>query len=245
MNATPDARIDQRAPEPGVATATVGAPAALPSAHHLVGQSSARVEALADGVFAIAMTILVFDLQLPESDQPLAQALRALAPKLLSFALSFALLGIYWAGHRGQFHYIRHADHVLHWINILLFALVSLVPFSAKVLGRHSGTVLGQALYGANLIAIGVVLYWHWRHASRRHLLIDQDVPAAVVRGAIMRCLVAPACYLVAVGVAVLDTRVSLVMFLCVPALYILPWLQGFWWSLSGARGGASPAPKG
>jgi uncharacterized membrane protein len=243
MSAMQDGEGEKRALEPGVATATVGAPAALPSAHHLVGQSSARVEALADGVFAIAMTILVFDLQLPESDQPLAQALRALAPKLLAFAVSFALLGIYWSGHRGQFHYIRRADHTLHWINILLFALVSLVPFSAKVLGRHSDEVLGQALYACNLIGIGLALYWHWRHASRRHLLIDDDVPEAVVRGAILRCLVAPACYLAAIGVAVLDTRVSLVLFVCVPALYILPWLQGFWWTLTGARPERPPRP--
>src|SRR5262249_31212768 len=122
-----------------------------------------RIEALGDGVFAIVMTLLIFDLKLPEVEAPaaLGPALLALWPSFLAFAISFGLLGIYWLGHRAQFQFIQYSDHGLHWLNILILACVSLLPFSTKLLGRYPSERVALAGYGANLIVIGLSLYAH------------------------------------------------------------------------------------
>ena len=126
-----------------------------------------RIEALTDGVFAVAMTLLVLDIKVPELQQPLATAelplkLVALWPKFLSYTISFVILGVYWVGHHVQLSFIRRADRPLLWINILFLLWVALVPFSTALLSEYSNTRLAIAIYGANLIAIGLTLALHW-----------------------------------------------------------------------------------
>lgn len=192
--------------------------------------STHRIEALADGVFAIVMTLLVFDLRVPEV--PLAElpgALFSLWPKFLGYITSFVLLGIYWTGHRNQFNFIKRADQNFHWLNILFFCAVCLVPFSTGLLSRYSGIWLTVAIYGLNLIAIGLMLFVLWTYATYRYHLVDPDLPQPVMRLARQRSLLAPAFYVVAVLVGLINPRFSLIIFALVPLLYIFPGLQHFW----------------
>ena len=103
--------------------------------------TTGRIETLVDGVFAIVMTVLVFDIHVPlqtEVDQVgLASALSLLAPNLLSYVITFVILGVFWVGHHNQYFYIRRADRVLLWINILFMMCVALLPFSAGVFSRY------------------------------------------------------------------------------------------------------------
>jgi uncharacterized membrane protein len=192
--------------------------------------STHRVEALSDGVFAIVMTLLVFDLRLPEATlAELPAALATLWPKFLGYAVSFLLLGIYWIGHRNQFNFIRRADQNFHWLNIFFFGVVCLVPFSTGILSRYPDALLAVTIYGINLITIGVALFSIWTYATYRGHLVDADLPRAVVRLGKQRSLLAPACYLVAILAGLIDPRLSLVIYALVPLLYIFPGLQHFW----------------
>ena len=192
--------------------------------------STHRVEALADGVFAIVMTLLVFDLRLPEATlAELPAALAALWPKFLGYGVSFLLLGIYWVGHRNQFNFIRRADQNFHWLNIFFLGVVCLVPFSTGVLSRYPDALLAVAIYGVNLILIGVALYFVWTYATYRRHLVDAELPRAVVRLGKQRSLLAPACYIVAILAGLIDPRLSLVIYALVPLLYIFPGLQHVW----------------
>jgi uncharacterized membrane protein len=101
-----------------------------------------RIEALTDGVFAVAMTLPVLDIKVPELRQPTGTAdlplkLLGLGPKLLSYSVSFTILGVYWVGHHIQLSFIRRADRPLLWINILFLLWVALVPFSTALLGEY------------------------------------------------------------------------------------------------------------
>lgn len=198
---------------------------------HPVGTMSPhRIEALSDGVFAIVMTLLVFDITLPDvPPNELPAALVSLWPNFLGYGISFVLLGIYWVGHRNQYNYIRHADQNLHWLNILFFAFAALVPFSTGLVSRYPGQQLAISIYGLNLILIGVSLYFHWRYATHHRQLVDEDIPQAVVRLGTQRCLLAPAGYLVAVAVGLVSPLVSLILYATVPLLYIVPSLQRLW----------------
>ena len=192
--------------------------------------STHRIEALADGVFAIVMTLLVFDLRVPEGPAAeLPATLIALWPKFLGYAISFVLLGIYWVGHRNQFNFIKRADQNFHWLNILFFGAVCLVPFSTGLVSRYPGEWLVIAIYGANLILIGVCLFLLWTYATYRYHLVDPDLPQPVMRLARQRTLLAPAFYVVAIVVGLINPRFSLIIFALVPLLYIFPGLQHFW----------------
>ncbi len=196
-----------------------------------VGQMSThRVEALADGVFAIIMTLLVFDIRVPEVPrEQLPAALLELLPNLEGYLISFVLLGIYWIGHRNQFNFIRRADQNLHWLNILFFGLAGIVPFSTGLVARYPDALLVEVWYGVNLLLIGVALFLHWSYATRNCRLVDPDIPRAAVRLGKQRSLLAPACYLVAILVGLIDPRFSLAVYALVPLLYIFPGLQHFW----------------
>lgn len=96
-----------------------------------------NLENLTIGVFAIVMTLLVLDIKAPDvmlSELP--SALIALWPNILSYAISFAILGIYFMGYTAQFRSIQKADHNSHWISFLFLALVTLIPFSTALLSK-------------------------------------------------------------------------------------------------------------
>lgn len=194
------------------------------------GISPVRMEALCDGVFAVAMTLLVFDLHVPTvAPGKLWPGLLALWPNLLSYLISVLVLGIYWLGHRAQLHYVRRADHTFHWINFIFLAVVSLIPFSARMLSAYPLDPVAIGVYGANTIAIGLLLWWHWRYCTDHSRLTSEQISAATRRYAVSRCLVAPGCYLAAILISFASPVLSLVIYACIPWLYIVPGWQKYW----------------
>jgi uncharacterized membrane protein len=187
-----------------------------------------RIEALTDGVFAVAMTLLVLDTKVPELRQPTGTAdlplkLLALWPKLLSYSVSFIILGVYWVGHHIQLSFIRRADRPLLWINILFLLWVALVPFSTALLGEYPKTQLAIGIYGANLIAIGLTLALHWWYATDESRHVDAAIDRDLVRGAMYRTLMAPFVYLIAIAISFFRVEVSLILYALIPILYVLP----------------------
>src|SRR5438309_264773 len=100
-----------------------------------------RLQALVDGIFAIAMTLLIFNIHLPQFTNVTAGTLflelLMLWPTILSFVISFVILGTFWVAHHTQYHYIKRLDHSLIWYNIFYLLLVSSFPFTASLLGNY------------------------------------------------------------------------------------------------------------
>jgi len=150
-----------------------------------------RLLALSDGVFAIAMTLLVLDIPVPSritanSDAALQAALRSLYAPVLAFVLSFLLVGLTWLRHRSMLRGLARTDGGLAWINLLMLLLVCLVPFTAAVLSRHGDLATAVVLYAANMALVGVAglgLRWRCWHggllrtplttAERRTAMLD------------------------------------------------------------------------
>ncbi|HMK54990.1 MAG TPA: TMEM175 family protein [Methanobacteriaceae archaeon] len=190
-----------------------------------------NLETLSIGVFAIVMTLLVLDIRAPMvATAELPAALLALWPNLLSYAISFALLGIYFLGYTAQFRYINKVDHESHWISFLFLALVTLIPFSTALLSGNPHSVLSIVIYASNLITIGLALYWHWIHATKDYQLVDGDLHPYIIKYAKLRCLVAPVGYFLAILVAFISPTVSLVICVAVPLFYIIPGMQKVFW---------------
>ncbi len=103
-----------------------------------------RVEALVDGVFAIAMTLLAFDLRVSDIIPPIADfsipgVIAEIWPHFLIYAMSFIILGFYWIEHHIQYSYIKSTSKYFLWINIFFLMFIALIPFSTGVLGRYLG----------------------------------------------------------------------------------------------------------
>jgi|SRR5579872_3100183 len=209
------------------------------------GLSKARIEALTDGIFAVAMTLLVLDIKVPvvQVAAELPHRLLTLWPQCLSYLISFIMLGIYWVGQHNQFHLIRRTDRVLLWINILFMLVISFVPFSTALLSAYPRQPVALMIYGANLIVIGAILSWHWRYATRRHRLVDASLDPRIVRLAARRILIGPTLFLIAVGVALFSTTTSLIIYLLAPLVYILPGKVDRHWSIWGASHQADASP--
>jgi len=196
------------------------------------GLSTGRLEALVDGVFAVAMTLLVLTLSVPREKPGLSPAaltrqlghdLYALRFTALTYAISFVIAGVYWVGHHNQFPVIRRADRVLLWITVLFLMGVTGIPFSTALLGTYPDQQIAVVLYGVNLIAIGLVLALQWWYATSNHRLTDDDLDPLLVRQVMRRILMGPLAYLLAIGLSFASPALSLAIYALVPLLYILP----------------------
>jgi uncharacterized membrane protein len=187
-----------------------------------------RIEALSDGVFAIAMTLLVLELHVPQlpHDAPnvvVAPALVKLLPKLATYAVSFISLGVFWVGHHNMYHAIRRADRTLLWLNILFFMFLSLLPFSTSVLNAFPQTQVAPLIFGANLTMIGWILYLQWVYASAQRGMHAEFVTPAyrdLVRG---RFLAYPLVAMFTMFVCFWSVEISLFLYLLPLPLYMIP----------------------
>jgi uncharacterized membrane protein len=166
-----------------------------------------RVEALNDGIYAVAMTLLVLELKLPEealhaSDAEFVQALANLAPKFIAWLLSFFILALFWIGHQRAFHFVRHVDTKLTWINVLGLLFASLMPFSSALIGEHAGRFASQVFYDANMAALALVTLLQLSHIRAHPELCDPPMPAALAAGARFRCWSLVVLALVGVAIA-------------------------------------------
>lgn len=145
----------------------------LPSSF-VLGKS--RIEALSDGVFSIAMTLLVLKLEVPEvmhhsSNEAMLHQLLALAPAFVTYVVTFMIAGGFWYLHHLTFHFIRNVDGFLVWVNLLFLMLVSLLPFSAGLMSHLLVHPVSQLFYFGNQLALALVLNLHWWYARGRMLV--------------------------------------------------------------------------
>ncbi|QVL30746.1 DUF1211 domain-containing protein [Telmatocola sphagniphila] len=198
------------------------------------GIGKGRVEALADGIFAIAMTLLILDVKvpalLPDQIDQLPNRLLQLWPKMASFVISFLICGVYWVGHHALLHYVRRSDRTFMWLNIAFFLVISAIPFSAALIGEYPQQPTAIRVYCGNLILAGVVLFGQLRYAAGRGQLYDQDIDARFITSAGRRILMGPAVYLVASLLASVSPITSLILCGAAPVLYLLPGQVDQYW---------------
>jgi uncharacterized membrane protein len=146
-----------------------------------------RLAALTDGVFAIVMTLLVLEIGIPEIapsslHAELPQRLLELWPKLLSYGISFILLGMFWYLHHIAFHYIKRSDNGLVWLNILFLMFVALIPFSTSLFGSYGTEQLSLVIYAGNLLVVNVMRFLFWTYATGKYRLVDRDISPRLVK---------------------------------------------------------------
>ena len=193
----------------------------------LVDLKTSRVEALSDGVFAIAMTILVLNISVPTAEtvsaDRLPDALRQVAPQVIVYIISFVNLGVLWVGHHNQYHFIVRADRWFLWINVLYLLLISFMPLATALLGHYPLHRVALVVYGTNLFAATLVLALHWHYATAGGRLVRSQLPPRVIGLAHRRILGSAGAYTIALGLSLMVPVLSLALFLAVPLFNVLP----------------------
>ena len=174
-----------------------------------------RVLFFSDAIFAIAITLLVVDLQVPDVPHlDSAAQLRDSVPQMGGFALSFAVIGLFWIGHHGLFRHIKGLNRPLIMLNLLFLGTIAFLPYPTSLVSAAGDQVPATLFYAASIIAAGLAEAAVWLYAMRIRELALPGVPPSVHRWVLLRTLMTPAVFLVSVPVA---------FFRPVPAKYL--WL--------------------
>lgn len=177
-----------------------------------------RLDQLSDGIFAIVMTILVFDIRVgavwgPIDNLGLWIQIKQLLPVFLSYILSFSLLFTYWRAHHFFVSvYAKNIDSMLTNINALFFMLISLVPFSASILGQFNKNELSIIIFSVHIILIGLTLYWMRRYVLYSPHIKNPEITKREIRGSTIRTLVPVFFALVAIPLCFFSINLSLAL---------------------------------
>ena len=194
-------------------------------------RETSRVEAFSDGVFAIAITLLVLTLAVPTYEKAASAAVlrRALLeqwPTYVAFVISFLSILIMWASHHNIFSLIRRVDHVFLLLNGLVLMGVTLVPFPTQLLASHlghPGEGVATEVYCvvALFIAVSYNALWYW--ARRGGHLLEPDASPQTLRAVTRQYTVAPFVYIVALGLALVNVWASIAIFIGVSVYFAIP----------------------
>jgi uncharacterized membrane protein len=169
------------------------------SYNQFAGQSVERLAALSDGVFAVAMTLLVLDLRAPaaaalQSEHELWKALVSLLPRLLMYLMSFLTLGIFWVGQQTQLNHLERSSRSLTWIHLAFLFVVTITPFSTSLLAEHTESRVALLVYWFNIFLLGAAQYWSWVCALGSGL-VKNTIPAYVPTALKRRIVVGQSLY--------------------------------------------------
>ena len=179
-----------------------------------------RLEAFADGVFAIAATLLVIEIRLPGED--VGQGLKELWPSYFAYALSFLSIGIMWVNHHVVLSFTRECDRAFLFINLFLLMSIAFVPFPTALYAEHlghDGAREAALAYGLTFVAIAIFFQFFWQYARRR--LLRPDADRREVSGINRSYLPGVPLYVMATLVALVSPTAALGVFAAIALVYV------------------------
>jgi uncharacterized membrane protein len=198
----------------------------------IAGQSVERLAALSDGLFGVAMTLLLLNLQVPDRPAQVSEILllRALAsglPGLLVYLMSFLTLGIFWVGQQTQLNYLRHSQRHLTWLHLLFLFAVTLVPFSTRLLASFIEYRTALLVYWANIFVLGLMLFLAWAWAIHAKV-VDPDLSPQVKSVIFRRIISSQSLYAAGAAMCLISTYLSIGFIVLVQLAYVTGASQWF-----------------
>ena len=192
----------------------------------IAGKNLDRLAALSDGVFGVALTLLVLDLRVPAAqsvhgEHDLWRALVSLAPRLLPYLMTFMTVGIFWVGQQAQLNLFQRADRTLTWLHIGFLFVVTLTPFSTALLAEFLAYRSALAVYWLNIFLLGGALYASWVYA-RNAGLVKTDVPAELDGAIRRRIVIAQSLYAFGALLCIVNTYLSIGFIVLVQLNYVI-----------------------
>src|SRR5918993_840126 len=177
-----------------------------------------RIEAFSDGVFAIAITLLVIEIGVPHVEDegtPLSGALVEQWPSYLGYIISFLQIGVIWANHHNRFRFIARSDHGLLFLNILFLMCVAFIPFPTALLAEYlQGTerTTAGAVYAGTLAVTAIFFTLLWLYAADNYRLVDRSLDPYLLRAMTRRYLAGTLVYLFAFVLSLINVTASLAL---------------------------------
>ena len=198
-----------------------------PLPENSAGLGLERIVFFSDAVMAIAITLLVIDLKLPDLPPAVAAAelptrLAELTPRIMSFVISFAVVGVYWTSHHRYFGHIQRYDGRLLVLNLIFLLFIVLMPFVASLLGQYGYLPIGVITYGLAVAATGFSIGAIWWYAAYRHRLVSDDLDDHFIQVRNRVALVVPLIFLVSVPFAWLNPLITLAIWWTAPFVSIV-----------------------
>ncbi len=188
--------------------------------------SPERLRALADGVFAIVMTLLVLELSVPvvkgsSGDSELLHKLAEIWPEFLIYGLSFMILGVFWVIHHSLYADVKRYDTTLVWLNIVFLMFVSLIPFSTALVGKNGFITVTAVIYGINMLLLFNLGWSTFAFTTGKRRLVGDDYDPKVVRGGKLMGLVYTLIMVPAIAIAFVNPKASFMIY----ALFVLAFI--------------------
>jgi uncharacterized membrane protein len=186
---------------------------------------TSRLEAFSDGVFAVAITLLVLDLNVPGGDD-LWHQLKEEWPQFASFFVSFWVIGIIWVNHHGLLDHLKRTDRPVLYLNLLVLMTVVFIPFSTALMAEHlkSGAdeKVAALVYALAFLAMGIAFNLFWTYIVKHRSELGVEIPDEEVRRMSVGFMIGSPLYVVAVGVAFISPAVVLIIIGAVAAYYMV-----------------------
>ncbi len=189
--------------------------------------SKHRTEAFSDGVFAIIITLLVLEIKVPHladhtNSTELLHALAALAPKILSWIVSFFFIAVMWVQHHNVLRMANQIDYGVVWINILLLLCVSFLPFPTALMGEYPHNRPAVLLFGLVATLASLLQVWLYNYITNNHLNDAYD-KKSVLKNVRLSFLLAPLLLLMATAVSFISLLLPYIIYAIVPFFFLLP----------------------
>jgi uncharacterized membrane protein len=189
-------------------------------------RDTSRVEAFSDGVFAVAITLLVLNIQVPSIKVGFLNGLEHALPNYLSYITSFLVIGLFWANHHYMFKYIKRTDHFLLLLNIIALMCIVLIPYATELLTVFIYTgdrYMVAMVYCGTLLLTSIMYNLLWYYSSVNYRLVDTDLRSYVFQRMTRRYLVSIPLYLFTLIVAAFNVEVSLILNIVIALVYTFP----------------------
>lgn len=189
-----------------------------------------RFEAFSDGVFAIAVTLLVLEIKAPDLSQATSSEaitkLLQIFPHFLSYVTSFIVIGVLWINHHALFHLLKRVDRTTLVINLFLLMCVAFIPYPTALIGEFGASLASLPVvvfYGLSLAMTGLVYNFLWFYVVQQFIVSEGLIHQRSIRKATIWSLGYPVSYLAATGLAFVNTTLSIALYILIPLFYLLP----------------------
>ncbi len=194
--------------------------------NHFAGGDVGRIEALSDGIFAFAATVLMLDFRSPEpadihSEAELLSALIASSHRLMPWLLSLLTLGIFWVAQQTQLSQLARSDRNLTWLHLMFLAIITVLPFTTRLFADFFTHRTAFLIYWANIVLLGVAVYFIWVYAERAKLIRD-DAPPELSGAFRRRVIIAQSLYAVGALLGLVNVPLGLALIILVQLNYAI-----------------------
>ena len=190
-------------------------------------RGTGRIEAFSDGVIAVAITLLILDVHVPNVQTGLLQALLNQWPTYLGYVTSFLVITIFWANHHNMFRFIHQVDYPLLVINAFFLMCIAFIPFATAVLTKYITSPTEQhtaaIVYGATLLLNGILFNTIWWYAMWKRRLVRSDLDAQAVQRITRGYLFGLPFYGLAIVLSLINVELSLAFYILIDLMYGLP----------------------